>query len=238
MRVHEASGLLLPQAVEHRAQVEGRVGAHDEVAGQHDLADRAAADGPERGVHGRVPLVSCRAPDPFDPARDRQGSGAGRSNRRDLRDPGPAGRRAAGDTGGYDERSGFGRVEGECADRDGAGPGLADLVVDGDGGQERLDVLGPDDRGGAVRDEGGAAVGPHEVGRIDGVEQVVVDRHRTGAGDETEFRRGAHARVPVMSCTAPSMSVTRRRSTRPARRSIVSISSGSGRYAVDAGRYR
>ena len=49
-------------------------------------------------------------------------------------------------------------------------------------------------------------------------------------------RRRRHVRVPVSSCTIPPESWERWASPNPARRSIVIIRPGSGRYPIDRGR--
>ena len=128
-------------------------------------------------------------------------------------------------------------MERERADCDRAGAGEVDVVVDAYGGEHVLGLLRRDAGGDARCDEAAGVREPGEAVGRERIEQVVGGLGLARAGDEADGDgRGGHARVPVSSCTAPAVNVTRPTPAKPACSSSATRSRGPGRYAVDRGR--
>ena len=239
-RVDEAAGLLVAQAGDDPSDVDRTVRRDVDPAGQHDLLEVAALDDLEGAAHDLAPLVVRGAR--LDGERTwRLGPvGTGGHRRRELRDPAPPVGQAADDPLRDDEPAGLGEVEGERADGERAGARRPHLVVVLDRREERRRRARLHEGRHARGDEADPVLDPGEPVGGQVLDEVVplVDRPRHGA--ELGVPRGGdgHARVPVRSCTDPPIIVTRSTSVKPAAESDATSAVGSGRYAVDFGRYR
>ncbi len=139
-----AAGVVALEPLQRPAQVDRAVRACLQVSGQHDLVDRSRGDPGDCLSDGGHPLGTGDPPVGVDDRRGRPGGSAlGKGGRREAGDadrgPPPRAVAVADHDLGDDERGGAGRrVEGERSERDQAGAGQADLVLDVGGGDQRV----------------------------------------------------------------------------------------------------
>ena len=245
-----------PQLGEHVGPADGRVGFHDELAGQHDLAGGLVAQlvshRHQRGlpVLGRAGTGHREAGGPR-PLRwlpgGRQG-GDGVFGGDEVGDPPGAVVGSAHDDAGNHQLTRADRVERERAEGHRPGTGHAHLVVDLDGGQ---DVVHRGGCGGRVTrrnreaqrltlpGQAAAAAGPHDAVGAGELDQVHVGVEPAGPGDQRGGgAAGAHrgtghhsgrSRVPNSSWEIPPENRERLASANPAWRRTATNSSGGGR---------